>query len=624
MTSDGVYPRAVSHHMQSLSVVKLMPLVPTVRQEFRRRATEIGLMPLSTPPSAQPNTRAGFDVYNAKSFPATVSPLVLDAWRDLLCDYPGELGDMICGMIQHGAKLGYSPQGGLRFRSRRLQRNLPMDEGGEKHVEEELMRRLEQGVVLRADDDSGHLVTSPLGAVPKPMVDGIQKWRTIHHLSWPRSRKEARSVNAGIDSEAVTLRYYDLDGLMKELGAASRRDPENKEGRTLWKVDLKDAYRHVVVEREDARLLGYYWSGLGYMYEGQLSFGGKSAPFLFNLVAEGFEWILRYFGVRCNHYLDDSFGWVDGTVSVNAVTELVTDIAGHLGLSTSPHKTLSGPVLEVLGITIDCHRAVAYIGETKMGRIRQLIQDVLSAGCTSLAAIQSLAGSLVFVTRVCTIGKSFLRRVFDQMTVCMAQPFRKTRLTQDTKRELRWWSQTLTGYDAIRYLSDDPSFLPVIQVWSDASGRHGIGGHLEGSAHHFSERIPRKHQNKDIMFKEALAVLRCVDHWKAHMARKLVVFNVDNKALVAALNRGGCRQRATQAIVRRIYTLAAWHSFSLRAVWLSSASNKRADDLSRFVLGDPSTAVDLLCDYAHFDPDFSPDDMESMCNGNVVSDVNDE
>lgn len=609
--------------MQPLSVVKLMPLVPTVRQEFRRRALEVGLIPLSAPPPAQPNTRAGFDVYNAKSSPATVSPLVLEGWRDLLSDYPGELGDMICGMIRHGAKLGYSPQSVLRFRSRRRQRNLLMGEGGEKHIEEEIRRRLEQGVVLRADDERGRLVASPLGAVLKPMVDGVQKWRTIHHLSWPRSTREARSVNAGIDSEAVALRYFDLDGLMKKLGEASRRDPENREGRTLWKVDLKDAYRHVVVEREDARLLGYYWPGLGYMYEGQLSFGGRSTPFLFNLVAEGLEWILRYFGVRCNHYLDDSFGWVDGTVLVNAVTELVTDIAGHLGQSTSPHKTLSGPVLEVLGITIDCCRAVAYIGEAEMSRIRQLIHDVLLAGCTNLAAIQSLAGSLVFVTRVCTIGKSFLRRVFDQMTVCMAQPFRKTRLTQDTKRELRWWSQTLNGYDAIRYLSDDPSFLPVIQVWSDASGKRGIGGHLEGSAHLFSERIPRKHQNKDIMFKEALAVLQCVDHWKAHMAQKLVVFNFDNQALVAALNKGGCRQRATQAIVRRIYTPAAWHSFSLRAVWLSSASNKRAEDLSRFVLGDPSPAADLLCDYAHFDPDFSPDDMESICNGNVTTGLND-
>jgi hypothetical protein len=412
------------------------------------------------------------------------------------------------------------------------------------------------------------------------------------------------------------LRYYDLDKLMRELGKEARRDPGNLECRTLWKVDLKDAYRHVVVERTDARLLGYFWPGLGYLYEGQLSFGGRSAPFIFNLVAEGFEWILRSLGVRCDHYLDDSFGWVNGAEQARSVTRFVSDVAGHLGLATAPHKTLSGPVLEVLGITIDCCRAVAYIGEEKLQRIRAKISSVLQAGHTDLMGIQSLAGSLVFVTRVCTIGKAFLRRIFDQVSKCLATQLPRLRLDPDAKRELRWWSETLDDFQAIRYLSDDPSFLPILQVWSDASGKYGIGGHLEGGQDQFSERIPTKHNKKDIMFKEALAVLRCVEHWKGRMERKLVVFNVDNQALVAALNSGGCRQRATQAIVRRVYTLAAWHSFSLRAVWLSSASNKRADDLSRFVLHEPSPAVDLSCDYAHFDPDLPSYDMDSLWDDN--------
>jgi hypothetical protein len=154
-----------------------------------------------------------------------------------------------------------------------------------------------------------------------------------------------------------------------------------------------------------------------------------------------------------------------------------------------------------------------------------------------------------------------------------------------------------------------------MHVWSDASGRLGIGGHLEGtgSTDQFSERIPKRHQGKDIMFKGAFAVLRCVQIWKPRMHRKMVVFHVDNQALVSALNRGSCQQRTTQAVVREIYTLATWHSFSLRAVWLSSGDNKRADDLSRFVHVQPSLAVQTSYNYAHFDPDlgadFGDDDM---------------
>lgn len=350
-----------------------------------------------------------------------------------------------------------------------------------------------------------------------------------------------------------------------------------------------------------------FWPGLGYLYETQLSFGGRLAPFIFNLIAEGFEWILRSFGLKCQHYLDDSFGWLHKTYDAERVVSFVTGVAGHLGLATAPHKTCLGPVVEVLGVTIDCDQGIAYIAKEKLERIRSQIREMENS--TDLAQIQSLTGSLVFVTRVCTVGKAFLRRLFDQIKVCEAYPFSRRRLTQDARRELRWWKDTLLTFDAVRYLADDPDFMPELHVWSDASGSLGVGGHLEGQADEFSERIPAKHQNKDIIFKEALAVLRCVDLWSTRMHRHHVIFHVDNQALVAALNRGSCRHRPTQALIRRVYTLAAWRNFSFRAVWLSSKENARSDRLSRFTAHDPTVAVDLVIDNPDFDPDVPTDDL---------------
>jgi hypothetical protein len=598
--------RTVSHSLPPCFSESLMPLVPNVRQTLALQAILVGLIPPRDLPGPQPNTNVKILLYDVESSPAAPSPLNANAWYQLLDGYPGDLREDIQGMITYGAKIGYELRDDLRRRSRRLEQNLPMTKRGSRHVEREIAERLRTGAVLRAADEE-HVVTSPLGAVPKPTVNGVEKDRSIHHLSWPKRSKKDSSVNAGIDSNAVTLRYSNIEVMFRALGAASRRDPENLEGRYLWKIDLKEAYRHVVVERRDARLLGYFWPTYGYLYETQLSFGGKSAPFLFNLVAEGFEWVLKSLGVSCDHYLDDSFGWNTKAIEPEPFLAFVDTVARTLGLPTAPHKTMSGAVVEVLGITIDCSRAVCYIREEKLARIRALLDEV--AKSTNLAQIQSLAGSLVFVTRVCVVGKAFLRRLFDQVTICLESPFQRRRLTQDAKRELQWWKTTLQGYQAVRYLTDDPAFLPVMNVWSDASGLLGIGGHLDANEDEFSERVPPRHAAKDIMFKEALAVLRCVDRWKDRMHRHLVVFNVDNQALVAALNKGGCKQRSTQAIIRRVYTLAAWHSFSFRTVWLSSASNKRADDLSRFVTSHPTDAVDMTYDYAHFDPDVGMHDL---------------
>lgn len=576
---------------------------------LREGAIGCGLRIPRRKPGPRPNTNVEFLLYDVMSFPAAKSPLNERVWEELLRSDPGDLGKDIQGMIRYGAKIGYEGEK-LRFRSRRLEENLPMDAGAERHVEQEIRNRVAKGAV-RPLKNHEHVVCSPLGAVPKPEVNGVKMYRTIHHLSWPRRGRWEVSVNEGINSAWVTLRYFSLDELLRELGKQSREDPGNRRGRVLWKVDLKDAYRHVVVEENDSRLLGFFWPGVGYACETQLSFGGKSAPFLFNLIAEGFEWILESLGVDCHHYLDDTFGWTAPPVDVTKLLSFVDRVAKSLGLSTAAHKTLSGTELEILGITIDCTKGVAFISERKLDRIRAELDAVERS--VDVIQIQSLVGSLVFVTRVCVAGKAFLRRLFDQVTICMNSSFGRRRLTQDAKREVLWWKSTLQGYNALRYLSDDPDLLPRIEVWSDASGLNGIGGHLEG-AEQFSERIAAKHMGKDIMFKEALAVLTCVDKWKTRFHRRLVILHVDNQALVAAINKGGCRQRSTQALIRRLYTLAAHHSFSLRSEWLPSEANGRADRLSRFTLGTTSSASAGKQYIGDFDPDLQTDDVLGLDN----------
>ncbi|KAJ9092925.1 hypothetical protein QFC21_006637 [Naganishia friedmannii] len=128
-----------------------------------------------------------------------------------------------------------------------------------------------------------------------------------------------------------------------------------------------------------------------------------------------------------------------------------------------------------------------------------------------------------------------------------------------------------------------------------------------------------KHMKKDILFKEALAVLRSVEIWSARMQRHQVIFHIDNQALVASLNKGGCTQRPAQAIVRRIYPLAAWSSFRFRAEWISSAENSRADALSRFRVRLPIDPIGPQLDGIHFDPD-STDGLDDVDNVTDVAD----
>jgi hypothetical protein len=270
-----------------------------------------------------------------------------------------------------------------------------------------------------------------------------------------------------------------------------------------------------------------------------------------------------------------------------------------LGIGLSPNKIDAGPSVEILGVLVETSGS-ASITESRRGAIQKDISALLDRRprpSASLAELQHLAGVLLFVTRIFPLGKAFLRRIFDQVKESLHSraPSQKRRLRGAAVDELRWWQSALAVWNGTRLLRH-PSNSNLVHVWTDACD-FGIGGHLAGSgADSFSRWIPEAHRSKDIIFKEALAVLHAVETWQdTHLAGKAVVFHVDNQALVASINSGRCRHRSTQAVIRRIYTLAIEigppaesRGFTFTSEWLCSEDNARADVLSRHPPGNPS------------------------------------
>ena len=79
---------------------------------------------------------------------------------------------------------------------------------------------------------------------------------------------------------------------------AARAETRLGQGALLAKVDIKSAYRMVPVHLEDRLLLGMSWNGALYV-DAALPFGLRSAPKIFNAVADTVEWILKQEGVAC-------------------------------------------------------------------------------------------------------------------------------------------------------------------------------------------------------------------------------------------------------------------------------------------------------------------------------------
>ena len=133
--------------------------------------------------------------------------------------------------------------------------------------------------------------TSRFGLIPK-MFPG--EWRLIVDHSSP----EGASVNDGVSEHLCSLRYVTVEDAIQEIGRLGR-------GAQLAKVDTRKAYRNVPVHSHDRPLLGMVWDGMLFV-DTTLPFGLRSAPKIFNTLADEVEWIAQQRGVQCIlHHLHD-------------------------------------------------------------------------------------------------------------------------------------------------------------------------------------------------------------------------------------------------------------------------------------------------------------------------------
>lgn len=137
----------------------------------------------------------------------------------------------------------------------------------------------------------------------------------------------------------------------------------------MGKVDIKSAYRIIPVHPSDHHLLGMHWSDK-YYADFTLPFGIRSAPAIFDSVAELFHWCLAQ---NCDvgdllHYLDDVFALGQANTDVcssrrlHAIHQTAADIATPL----APEKCV-GPTtcLTFLGIELECVSMLALLSLEK-------------------------------------------------------------------------------------------------------------------------------------------------------------------------------------------------------------------------------------------------------------------
>jgi hypothetical protein len=548
--------------------------------------------PLVLPtPAPEFNTTIRYELFTPHHLPMPPSPLKVEGWRALLADHPDRnFVNTLLGIITYGARIGYegprsNPVVYDNLSTAALEPTLLSAD-----LEKQLNANRLKTYKSRHNLPNGY-IASPLGLTDKS--DGSK--RRIHHLSFP-SKYPAKSVNGNIPEEYGTLRYSTMDDVIAILSR-----PPYGVGSILVKRDLEDAFRHIPVSPLDWPLLGFHWDST-YYADCFLPFGLRTAPYIFNLFAEAFHWILGRaltpFCTEVVHYLDDFLFISPPTTDWTALDTIISTTADTLGLSIKEKKNRQGTVVDFCGLEVDTMLYVVRLPAEKKDKALSLLKPYVASESSSisLSELQSLTGFLAFASYVVPLGRTFIRRLYNMLFhFPHGQPNLRRRVSSEALKDIHWWYDAIIAVPSKAIPRPGAPPPPTIQVYSDASSLKGLGGYFlcgnETTAEltvekAFSVALPRhllqRRPTEHINTRELRAVEQCLLHWGHSWAGHSILFHVDNTVALHGINNGTTRGEPMKILRRLLLLAATFQVHDLQAVWISSEDNALADALSRW------------------------------------------
>ena len=354
------------------------------------------------------------------------------------------------------------------------------------------------------------------------------------------------------------------------------------QGSLLAKVDIEAAYRLIPVHPHDRSLQAVRWENQIYI-DPMLPFGLRSAPKIFNAVADVLHWYLRKAGIRyIEHYLDDFIivAPPHSQLCQHHLT-LLLQVCRHLGVPIAAHKT-EGPSTQLtfLGIEIDTEEGQLRLPADKLSRLLSTLQEWENRKWCIRKDLESLIGLLNHACKVVRSGRSFLRRMIDLLHSVNHHPNSRTpiRLNVGFRSDLAWWLMFLQGWNGISFLWP-PSKLPCQHLTSDASGSWGCGAWHGDEWFQLQWRADSAHLS--IAEKEMIPIILACAAWGSAWGNHQITCFCDNQVMIACLKSRTSKAKGLMHLLWCLVFIEAHFHCYLIPTYIDTHANHLADDLSR-------------------------------------------
>ena len=495
------------------------------------------------------------------------TPLNPLCWQNYLSSHSNQklVQFFLSGLVQ-GFRIGFNNSiNSLRSARKNLQGATFHPEVVDRYIQDEVALNRVYGPYPKTICSSVHI--SRFGVIPKSHQPN--KWRLIIDLSHP----QGHSVNDNIPKTLCSLSYITVDDAIErilELGPNT----------LLAKLDIKSAFRLLPVHPADRNLLAMQWGSSIYI-DGCLPFGLRSAPKLFNIMADLLSWIAQQKGIsQILHYLDD-FLLIGPPCSPECQLNLdnFMQICFNLGIPLASEK-LEGPAtsLTFLGITLDTARMEIRLPPKKLLRIQESLSKWLGKKSATKREILSLVGLLQHATRVVRCGRTFVARMY--ATAAKVKELHYfTRLNKEFRSDIAWWHTFIQCWNGLSMLHKSKSPSYRFTIHTDASGSWGCGAFMSGQWLQWEWSTEWAPQG--IMAKELVPIVLSCIAWGSQLTHQSVLIFCDNLSLVNAINKGSSKDLIVMQLLRCLWFFTAYFDITLMASHIPGACNTTADQLSR-------------------------------------------
>ena len=227
---------------------------------------------------------------------------------------------------------------------------------------------------------------------------------------------------------------------------------------------------------------------------------------------------------------------------------------------------------------MDTDRLQLRLPAAKLERLLSELQQARGRRTLTKRELQSLTGLLQHASTVVRPGRAFLQRLYALQSVG-STPNHNVRLNSVARADIVWWLMFVSRWNGISMLHNPREDEADIIVQSDASGNWGAGAIWP--PFWFSFEWPRQLSSSSIQVEELLPVVAATALYGKYWTGKLVVFSVDNQAVVIIINSNHSREAHLMHLVRLLVFYACHYNFWFRAEHSPGKKNTLADALSR-------------------------------------------